>query len=37
MVRQMTDREVLEVQVIENLQRADVHALRGGRRLQRAA
>src|SRR4051812_16415250 len=27
MVRAMTDREVLEVQVIENLQRADVHPL----------
>jgi ParB/RepB/Spo0J family partition protein len=27
MVRDMTDREVLEVQVIENLQRADVHPL----------
>jgi ParB family transcriptional regulator, chromosome partitioning protein len=27
MVREMTDREVLEVQVIENLQRADVHPL----------
>ena len=27
MVRSMTDREVLEVQVIENLQRADVHPL----------
>jgi ParB/RepB/Spo0J family partition protein len=27
MVRTMTDREVLEVQVIENLQRADVHLL----------
>jgi ParB family chromosome partitioning protein len=27
MVRTMTDREVLEVQVIENLQRADVHPL----------
>jgi hypothetical protein len=27
MVRTMTDREVLEVQVIENLQRTDVHPL----------
>ena len=27
MVRTMTDREVLEVQVIENLQRVDVHPL----------
>jgi len=27
MVCEMTDREVLEVQIIENLQRADVHPL----------
>ena len=32
MVRTMTDREVLEVQVIENLQRADVHPLEVMRR-----